>query len=116
MTHREATRDIRGVTIVEVTIFRLQLKGVAPGGFEKKAPAIQRGRSALRKTYRFSFLSLSFFFTADLHAAQCGPSSEADVSAASYFNDALAIIPEKECCKRENRLVCVGRYADWLKN
>lgn len=56
MTHREATRDIRGATIAEVTIFRLQLKGVAPGGFEKKAPPMQRDRSALRKAYRFSFL------------------------------------------------------------
>lgn len=87
MTHREATRDIRGATIVEVTIFRLQLEGVAPGGSVKKEKSSSSPRLVGFKE------SLPFlFFIADLHAAQRGPLNGADVSAGSHLDGALAIV------------------------
>lgn len=60
MTQREATRDIRGATIVEVTIFRLQLKGVATGGFGKKASAVQRDWPASKSLPFLLFFSCTF--------------------------------------------------------
>lgn len=91
MTHREATRDIRGATIAEVTIFRLQLKGVAPGGFEKKSSTHATRPVGFKKSLPF------LFFIADLRAAQRGLlSSKADVSAGSYCDGDTAVIIKKE--------------------